>query len=166
MQSLSLHGSNDVELIEIREQNQQLMKENEYLKEAQERYQILQRSFTQLEQCSINSEVEERLRPMIDREVLKYRDQNEQLIAQNEEILNEMQSLEDRVKQAETSYQESEGTIKKQKEEIKLKERLLDEARNQSMQVVEKEKEFQERLLKKYELKEAKSAHELAQHET
>ena len=45
---------------------------------------------------------------MIDREVLKYRDQNEQLIAQNEEILNEMQRLEDRVKQAESSYVESE----------------------------------------------------------
>lgn len=85
MQSLSLQSRNDAELRELREQNKRLVSENEYLKEAQERYQILQRSFTQLEknmeQCSINSEVEERLRPMIDREVLKYRDQNEQLIA-------------------------------------------------------------------------------------
>ena len=48
---------------------------------------------------------------MIDREVLRYRDQNDQLIAQNEEILNEMQVLEDRVKQAETSYRDSEQTM-------------------------------------------------------
>ena len=55
--------------------------------------------------------------------------------------------------------------MKLKEEEIKLKEKLLDEARNQSLQVLEKEKELQERQLKKNELKDAKVAQELAQYE-
>ena len=101
---------------------------------------------------------------MIDQEVLRYRDQNEQLIAQNEEILNEMQRLEDRVKQAESSNRDSELTIQKQRDEIKLKEKLLDEARNQSIQHIEKEKDTQDRLLKKLEVKDSKATQELAQY--
>ena len=51
-----------------------------------------------------------------------------------------------------------------QKEEIKLKEKLLDEARNESLQALEKEREQHEHQLKKKEVKDARLVHELSQY--
>ena len=56
-----------------------------------------------------------------------------------------------------------EKVIQKQKEEIKLKEQLLEEARNESAQGLAKEKELKEQLLKRGDAASAKMVAELAQ---